>query len=35
MKENMKNTVAKPAAEASDTQPIVKLRIRNLIHFNK
>lgn len=35
MKDNMKNTVPKPPTEASDTQPIVKLRIRNLIHHNK
>lgn len=31
----MKNTSQKQATETSDTQPIVKLRIRNIIHQNK
>lgn len=35
MRESLKNTGAKQTTETSDTQPIVKLRIRNLMHENK
>ena len=35
IKETMKNVGNKQTTEASDTQPIVKLRIKNLIHSNK
>ena len=31
----MKNVAGKGSAETSDSQPIVKLRLKNLIHRNK
>ena len=35
MKETMKNATGKGSAETSDSQPIVKIRLKNLIHKNK
>ena len=35
MKETMKNATNKNNTETSDSQPIVKLRLKNLIHKNK
>lgn len=32
MRDSLKNGTTKQTTETSDTQPIVKLRIRNLIH---
>lgn len=35
MKETLKNVQGKGNAEGSDSQPIVKLRLKNLLHKNK
>ncbi len=35
MKETLKNGQGKVNAEGSDSQPIVKLRLKNLLHKNK
>ena len=35
MKDTMKNATNKSNTETSDSQPIVKLRLKNLLHRNK